>query len=401
MPHSTSVSVRGSQLVEDAKSYKSLVIDDSSMTSHFYEDEPIDLKLERHALMTCAYSTIMNYQKAHELPKDLNNSTRAMVAHFRWGQFIKIIHTASASTFTLNPCMETFPSGSLTCFATELIARIKDGGMPDVFIVAARMIDTRKSYSLAVLALCTLYREINYWVQITWQCHFPSSNHRSDAPLLLQISGIEILESPYSAKEARKFLHEVDAPQGSQSLHKVHDKNASPAKSLDIFKDYREPASSGNSSDEDETQPKTNDSLSSHEDISKQDTPIQQDQIMVVPQMNSKASESINSVEQTIQVFLEESKDQALCVISPSSKGETPMHRIYHIKNRDEISELQRQAYSIHVPLMMVDEKQSDEAPLTPVIDVSDDIGDEGPVDPSMSSVADVLLLIFVKEFCE
>ncbi|ONK64719.1 uncharacterized protein A4U43_C07F29160 [Asparagus officinalis] len=163
----------------------------------------------------------------------------------------------------------------------------------------------------------------------------------------------------------------------------------------------QEPTSSGNFSDEDETQAKTNDSLSSHEDISKQDTLIQQDQIMVVPHMNSEISGSISSVEQAIQVFLEESKDQVLCVVSPSAKVQPPMPGIYHIKSRDEISELQYQDFSIHVPLIKVDKKQSDEAPPTPVIDDSDDIGDEGPVDSSMSSVADVLLPMFVKEFCE
>ncbi|ONK68343.1 uncharacterized protein A4U43_C05F10430, partial [Asparagus officinalis] len=105
------------------------------------------------------------------------------------------------------------------------------------------------------------------------------------------------------------------APQRSPSLHKVHDKNASSAKNLDNFKDYRERASSGNSSDEDETRPKTNDNLSSHEDISKQNTSIQKDQI-IVPQMNSEASGSFSSVEQVIQVFFEECKDQVLCIVS-------------------------------------------------------------------------------------
>ncbi|ONK68320.1 uncharacterized protein A4U43_C05F10140 [Asparagus officinalis] len=90
--------------------------------------------------------------------------------------------------------------------------------------------------------------------------------------------------------------------------NEVHDKNASSAKNLDNFKDYREPASSSNSSDEDETRPKTNDNLSSHEDISKQNTSIQQDQIIIVPQMNSKASGSFSSVEQAIQVFLKNAK---------------------------------------------------------------------------------------------
>ncbi|ONK58500.1 uncharacterized protein A4U43_C09F13690 [Asparagus officinalis] len=177
-----------------------------------------------------------------------------------------------------------------------------------------RMADSRKPYSLVVPALCTLYREINYWVidhlamSCNWPVHylvrwisqyfpdlydqlpkdeiemqFPSSNHRLD----LEGGDDHILPASI-------------APQGSQSLHKVHDKNVSSTKGLDIFKDYREPTSSGNSSDEDETQAKTNDSLSSHENISKQDTPIQQDQIMVIPQMNSKASGSNSSVEQAI-----------------------------------------------------------------------------------------------------
>ena len=37
-----------------------------------------------------------------------------------------------------------------------------------------------------------------------------SKNHRSNTPLLLQISGVETSGSPYSAKEARNFLHEGD-----------------------------------------------------------------------------------------------------------------------------------------------------------------------------------------------
>ncbi|ONK63653.1 uncharacterized protein A4U43_C07F17490 [Asparagus officinalis] len=108
---------------------------------------------------------------------------------------------------------------------------------PDVFVVAARMVDSRKPYSLVVPALCTLYREINYWVtdhlavSCNWPVHylvgwisqyfpnlydrlpeddierqFLSSNHRSDTPLMLQISGVETSGSPYSAKEARNFF---------------------------------------------------------------------------------------------------------------------------------------------------------------------------------------------------
>ncbi|ONK63644.1 uncharacterized protein A4U43_C07F17400 [Asparagus officinalis] len=189
--------------------------------------------------------------------------------------------------------------------------------------------------------------------------------------------------------------------QRSPSLHKVYDKNTSSAKNLDNFKDYREPASSGNSSDEDETRPRTNDNLSSHEDISKQNTSIQQDQIIVVPQMNSEASGSFSSVEQAIQVFFEECKDQVLCNVSSSAKVQPFMPGIYHIKSKDEILELQCQDCSILVPLRKVDKKQFDEAPPTPIIDDNDDISDEGPVDPTVSSVADALLPIFVKELCE
>ncbi|ONK70026.1 uncharacterized protein A4U43_C05F29470 [Asparagus officinalis] len=111
------------------------------------------------------------------------------------------------------------------------------------------------------------------------------------------------------------------------------------SRTLIIFKDYREPASSGNSSDEDETQPRTNDNLSNHEDISKQNTSIQQDQI-IVPQMSSGASGSFSSVEQAIQVFFEECKDQVLCNVSSSAKVQPFMPGIYHIKSKDEILEL-------------------------------------------------------------
>ncbi|ONK80384.1 uncharacterized protein A4U43_C01F17080 [Asparagus officinalis] len=125
------------------------------------------------------------------------------------------------------------------------------------------------------------------------------------------------------------------------------------------------------------------------------------DQIIVVPQMNRGASGSFSSVEQAIQVFFEECKDQVLCIVSSSAKVQPFMPGIYHIKSKDEILELQCQDCSILVPLRKDDKKQSDEASPTPIIDDNDDISDEGPVDPSVSSVVDALLPIFVKEFCE